>query len=200
MGARLRVLIGEDDPIEAQGLRAQLEAMGHSVVGIAHDGRDVVSKAETTGPDVIFLDIRMPHLDGVEATRQIMAHRPVPILLVTAHSDPDLIQRAMAAGVMGYLVKPVDGKDLAPAIALAVSRFHDLMALRRDVRSLREALNLRQRVERAKGILAQRMGWAEAEAHKRLQHLARRERCTLGEAADRVIAANKFFAELEQAD
>ena len=197
MGEKLRVLIGEDDPVVAQGLRAQLEGLGHSVAGIAHDGRDAVAKAESLAPDLIFLDIKMPRLDGVEATRQIMAHRPVPIILVTAHSEPELIGQAMAAGVMGYLVKPVDRKDLPPAIALAVSRFADLMALRKDVRSLKEALNLRQRVERAKGILLQRMGLAEAEAHKRLQHLARRERCTLGEAADRVIAANKFFADLE---
>jgi len=194
---KLRVLIGEDDPVVAQGLRAQLEGLGHSVAGIAHDGRDAVAKAESLAPEIIFLDIKMPRLDGVEATRQIMAHRPVPIILVTAHSEPELIGQAMAAGVMGYLVKPVDRKDLPPAIALAVSRFADLMALRKDVRSLKEALNLRQRVERAKGILLQRMGLAEAEAHKRLQHLARRERCTLGEAADRIIAANKFFADLE---
>lgn len=197
MGEKLRVLIGEDDPVVAQGLRAQLEGLGHSVAGIAHDGRDAVAKAESLAPEIIFLDIKMPRLDGVEATRQIMAHRPVPIILVTAHSEPELIGQAMAAGVMGYLVKPVDRKDLPPAIALAVSRFADLMALRKDVRSLKEALNLRQRVERAKGILLQRMGLAEAEAHKRLQHLARRERCTLGEAADRIIAANKFFADLE---
>jgi len=197
VGEKLRVLIGEDDPVVAQGLRAQLEGLGHSVAGIAHDGRDAVAKAESLAPEIIFLDIKMPRLDGVEATRQIMAHRPVPIILVTAHSEPELIGQAMAAGVMGYLVKPVDRKDLPPAIALAVSRFADLMALRKDVRSLKEALNLRQRVERAKGILLQRMGLAEAEAHKRLQHLARRERCTLGEAADRIIAANKFFADLE---
>ena len=197
MADKLRVLIGEDDPVVAQGLRAQLEGLGHSVAGIAHDGRDAVAKAESLAPEIIFLDIKMPRLDGVEATRQIMAHRPVPIILVTAHSEPELIGQAMAAGVMGYLVKPVDRKDLPPAIALAVSRFADLMALRKDVRSLKEALNLRQRVERAKGILLQRMGLAEAEAHKRLQHLARRERCTLGEAADRIIAANKFFADLE---
>jgi response regulator NasT len=133
MRKQLKVLIAEDEPVVAQGLRAQLEALGHSVVGIAYDGRDAVAKAESLGPDFILLDIKMPRLDGLEATRQIMAHRPVPIVLVTAHSDPDLIQQAMTAGVMGYLVKPVDRKDLVPAIALAISRFGDLMALRKDV-------------------------------------------------------------------
>jgi response regulator NasT len=197
MTRRLKVLIGEDEPVVAQGLRAQVEGLGHNAVGVAHDGREVVAKAESLAPDFILLDIKMPHLDGLEATRQIMAQRPVPIVLVTAYSDPDLIERAMTTGVMGYLVKPVDRKDLAPAIALATSRFADLMALRKDVHSLKEALVLRQQVERAKGVLAQRMGLAEAEAHRRLQQLARNERCTLGEAAAKVIAAEKFFADLE---
>ncbi len=197
MTGRLKVLIGEDEPVVAQGLRAQLEALGHSVVGIAHDGRDAVAKAESLEPSFIMLDIKMPRVDGLEATRQIMAHRPVPIVLVTAHSDPDLIQSAMTAGVMGYLVKPVDRKDLAPAISLAVSRFGDLMALRKDVQSLKDALMLRQQVERAKGIMQRRMGLSEDEAHKRIQHLARHERCTLGEAAGKVIAADRFFTDLD---
>ena len=197
MTRRLKVLIGEDEPVVAQGLRAQIEELGHTAIGMAHDGRDAVAKAESLAPDFILLDIKMPRLDGLEAARQIMAQRPAPIVLVTAYSDPELIAQAMAAGVMGYLVKPVDRKDLAPAIALATSRFADLMALRKDVHSLKEALMLRQQVERAKGVLAQRMGLAEADAHRRLQQLARHERCTLGEAADKVIAAEKFFAALE---
>jgi response regulator NasT len=191
------MLIAEDEPVVAQGLRAQLEELGHSVVGIAYDGRDAVAKAESLAPSFVVLDIKMPRLDGLEATRQIMAHRPVPIVLITAHSDPDLIQLAMTAGVMGYLVKPVDRKDLAPAISLAVSRFGDLMALRKDVQSLKDALMLRQQVERAKGVMERRMGLSEAEAHKRLQHLARHDRCTLGEAAAKVIAADRFFADLD---
>lgn len=197
MVKRLKVLIAEDEPVVAQGLRAQLEELGHSVVGIAYDGRDAVGKAESLEPDLILLDIKMPRLDGLEATRQIMAHRPVPIVLVTAHSDPELIQEAMVTGVMGYLLKPVDRKDLVPAIALATTRFVDLMALRKDVQSLKEALMLRQQVERAKGILERRMGLLEDEAHKRLQYLARHERCSLGEAAARVITADRFFGELE---
>ncbi len=197
MASRLRVLIGEDDPVVADALRARLEALGHSVAGVAHDGRDAVAKAESLTPDLVFLDIKMPRLDGVEAARQIMAQRPVPIILITAHSDPELIRRAMDAGVMGYLVKPVNRKELPPAIAVAVSRFADLMALQKDVRGLKEALVLRQQVERAKGILAQRLGLTEAEAHKRLQHLAGRERCTLGEAAGKVISADRFYADLE---
>ncbi len=194
---RLKVLIAEDEPVVAQALRVQLEELGHSVVGMAYDGREAVARSESLCPDFILLDIKMPRLDGLEATRQIMARRPVPIVLVTAHSDPDLIDHAMVAGVMGYLIKPIDRKDLIPAIALASSRFGDLMALRKDVQSLKEALVLRQQVERAKGILERRLGLSEEEAHKRLQHLARHERCTLAEAAGRIVGADKFFADLE---
>ena len=114
------------------------------MVGVAHDGREAVAKSESLTPNFILLDIKMPRLDGLEVTRQIMAQRPVPIVLVTAHSDPELIDQAMTAGVMGYLVKPVDRKDLAPAIALAASRFTDLIALRKVVQNLKEALALRQ--------------------------------------------------------
>jgi len=153
--------------------------------------------AESLAPDLVLMNAKMPGLDGIEAVRLIMAHRPVPIVLVAAHSDPDLIERAMVAGVMGYLVKPVRFEALGPALALATARFGDLMALRKDVQGLKAALILRQQVERAKGILAQRMRLPESQAHKRLQHLAQRERCTMAEAAGRVIAADKFFAEYE---
>jgi AmiR/NasT family two-component response regulator len=194
---RLKILIAEDEPMVAQGLRVQLEELGHSVVGIAYDGRDAVGKAESLEPDIVLLDIKMPRLDGLEATRQIMSRRPLPIVLVTAHSDPDLIQKAMMTGVMGYLLKPVDRKHLVPAIALATTRFVDLMMLRKDVQSLREALIHRQQVERAKGILERRMGLSEDQAHKRIQQLARHDRCTLSEAAGKVIAADRLFAEIE---
>lgn len=198
MASGLNVLIADDEPVVAEGLRVQVEALGHRVVGLAYDGRDAVAKAEALAPGLILLDIRMPRLDGLEAVREIMARRPAPIILVTAHSDAALIDRAMVAGVMGYLVKPVDRKDLGPAIALATSRFGDLMALRRDLHDLREALLVRQQVERAKHTLQQRMGLTEGEAHARLQRLARHERCTLGEAAGRVLAADRFFTELEK--
>ena len=193
----LKVLIADDEAVVAHGLRAQVEGLGHSVVGIACDGRDAVGKVEGLEPDLVFLDIKMPRLDGLEAIRQIMSTRPVPIVLVTGHSDPDLIQKAMMTGVMGYLVKPVDRKDLAPTIALAITRFADLIALRKDVQSLKEALMVRQHMERAKGILERRMGLSENESHKRIQQLARHDRCTLTEAAGKVIAADKFFSEIE---
>ncbi len=196
MAGGLRVLIGEDQPEEAEGLQVLLEGLGHNVVGVAGDGADAVVKADTVIPDLVFLDIKMPGLDGLEATRTIMGRRPVPIILVTGYSDPELIQQAMGAGVMGYLVKPVDRKDLSPTIALALARFADFMVIRQDALTLREALALRMGVERATRIVTERLGIAEAEAHERLQRLGRRERLTLAEAAARVIAADKLFADL----
>lgn len=193
----LRVLIGEDDRVTAEELRTLLQRWGHGLAGIAQDGRGTVAMAESLAPDLVLMNAKMPGLDGIEAVHQIMARRPAPIVLVAAHSDPDLIEQAMVAGVMGYLVKPVRFEVLGPAIALATSRFADLMALRKDVRSLKEAVILRRQVERAKGILVQRMRLPEAAAHKTLQRLAKRERCTMAEAAGRVVAADKLFAEME---
>jgi response regulator NasT len=129
--AGMRILIADDEPVVAEVLRLRVEALGHHVLAVAHDGREAAEMAEGAAPDLIFLDIKMPELDGIAATERIMATRPVPIILVTAHSDEALVNRAIAAGVMGYLVKPVDPENLAPAIALATARFAGLMALRR---------------------------------------------------------------------
>jgi len=197
---RFRVLIAEDEEVVAQALAAQLEGDGYRVMGVAADGHDAVAKAASLEPDLIFLDIKMPRQDGLEAARQIMAARPVPIILITGFSDPDLVKAATEAGVMGYLLKPLDPKALRPAILLALSRFAEVLALRQEVESLHQALALRQQVEKAKGILARRMGLPEALAQKRIQAMARRDRSSLGEAAERIIAAERFFAELDELD
>src|SRR5512147_900985 len=107
----MRVLIAEDEPLVAEGLRTRLEGLGHTVLDIAYDGMSAIAKAEALAPELVFLDIQMPRLDGLEAAEGIMAIRPVPIILLTAHAELELIQRAMQSGVIGYLVKPVEGKD-----------------------------------------------------------------------------------------
>jgi response regulator NasT len=128
----LQVLIADDEPLVAEGLRARLGAEGHEVVGVAYDGVEVVALAEALRPELILLDIRMPKLDGISAAERIMAAHPVPIIMVTAHFDEAMVQRAIAAGVMAYLVKPVHRHDLLPAMALATTRFRDIMARRRE--------------------------------------------------------------------
>ncbi len=191
-----RFLIAEDEPLAAERLRMYLEGLGHRVVGVAHDGRDAVAQAASLAPDLVFLDIKMPIMDGLQAADEIMGRRPVPIMLVTGHVRDDLIERAMTAGVMGYLVKPVNPKDRPPAIRLARSRFKDLMALRTEVTNLKQALLLQRQIGRAKGVLVQRLGLSESGAHQRLSRLAQQQGCTLTQAAARVIEADQFFADL----
>ncbi len=195
MTPSLRVLIGEDEPEEAEAFRTVLKNIGHRVVAIAQDGRDAVVKADLLTPHLIFLDINMPRLDGIEASRQIMASRPTPIILVTGHAEPELIERATEVGVMGYLLKPVDAQELPAAIALASQRFADLLVLQTQVRGLKGTLEVRRQVDLAKAILMQRRGLTEPEASRWLQDLARRGRCTLGEAAAGVIAADRSSEE-----
>ncbi len=127
----MRILIADDEPRVAEGLRALLGLLGHEIAGLAYDGEEAVALAHVLQPDLILLDIKMPKLDGIAATTRIMAARPVPIILVTAYSDERLVEQAMAAGVMGYLVKPVDRGDLLAAITLATARFADFTAVRR---------------------------------------------------------------------
>jgi AmiR/NasT family two-component response regulator len=194
---RQRILIAEEHPALIEELRAMVEHSGHSLAGTAHDGWGAVARARSLAPDVVLLSAKLSGLDALEAIRQIMAHRPVPLLLVMPGYDPDLIERAILAGVMGFLVRPVAPKALGPAIALASARFADLMALRKEAESLRGALVVRQQVQRAKGVLTYRMNLSEAEAHQKLQGLAHRERCSMLEAAGRVVAADKFFIQLE---
>ncbi len=131
----MRILVADDEPLVAEGLRIRLQSLGYEIAGLAYDGSQAVALAQTLQPDLILLDIKMPKLDGIAATERIMATRPVPIILVTAHADEALVNRAIAAGVMGYLVKPVDRDHLLPAIALASARFADLLTLRRGSRA-----------------------------------------------------------------
>ncbi len=128
----MRILIADDEPRVVEGLRALLQTLRHEIAGLAYDGEEAVSLAQVLQPDLILLDIKMPKLDGIAATERIMAIRPVPVVLVTAYSDERLVERAMAAGVMGYLVKPVDRRHLLAGIALATARFADFMARRRE--------------------------------------------------------------------
>lgn len=125
----MRVLIGDDEPDAAHVLRMMVESLGHDVAGIAFDGRDAVARAGSLDPRLILLNFRMPNLDGLEAARQIMARRPTPIILITGAQDAEVIQGAVEVGIVGYLVKPVDRKELAPSIAMAVARSGDLVAL-----------------------------------------------------------------------
>jgi response regulator NasT len=194
----LRILLVEDEGLVATGLRAQLRTLGHQVVGLARDGEEAVAMAGTLGPDLILMDVRLPQLDGLEAARRILQQRRVPIIFISAYSEPDLAQAASATGGFAYLLKPVDRQDLLPAIAVTLGRFREAEALRQDVQELEQALELRKRVEQAKGILMKRLQIAESEAMFRLQQRSRKTRTPLGAVVAEVIAADRFFVSWEQ--
>ena len=155
----MRVLVAEDETIIRMDLCALIERAGHEVVGEARDGAEAVgARGARCRPDLVVMDVKMPHLDGIEAARRILAMRPVPIVMLTAYASQDLVERAAEVGVFGYLVKPFREADLVPAIATARARFVELEALRAEAASLADALATRKVLERAKGILMARDG------------------------------------------
>ncbi len=184
----MRVLVAEDETIIRLDIRALLERAGHLVVAEARDGLEAVALAAEHEPDLIVMDVRMPHLDGIEAARAITAARAVPIVMLTAYSESDLVARASEAGAFGYLVKPFREVDLLPAIDTARARFDELAALRVEAASLQEALASRKAVERAKGILMQREGIDEAEAFRRIRAASQKTGRTMRVVADALIA------------
>jgi two-component system, response regulator PdtaR len=169
MSAPLRVLVAEDETIIRLDLRALLEGAGFEVCAEARDGEEAVALARSTRPDVAVLDVKMPRLDGIDAARRMLEERPLPIVIVTAYGERELVARAVEAGVFGYLVKPFREADLLPAIETARARHDELEALRGEAASLAEALAARKAIERAKGLLMEREGLSEAEAFARLR-------------------------------
>ena len=164
-----RVLIAEDETIIRLDLKGLLEGAGFAVCAEARDGEEAVELARLEQPDLALLDVKMPRLDGIEAARRILDERPIPIVMVTAYGERDLVARAVEAGVFGYLVKPFRETDLLPAIETARARHEELRALREEADSLAEALAARKAIERAKGILMQREGLSEEDAFARLR-------------------------------
>jgi two-component system, response regulator PdtaR len=165
----LRILVAEDETIIRLDLKEILERAGFEVCAEARDGEEAVEMARAEKPDLAVLDVKMPRLDGIEAARKILAERPIPIVMLTAYGQEELVGRAVEAGVFGYLVKPFRETDLLPAIQAARARHVELEALRDEAESLAEALSARKVVERAKGLLMERDGLSEQAAFTRLQ-------------------------------
>ncbi|MDQ3823707.1 MAG: response regulator [Actinomycetota bacterium] len=165
----MRVLIAEDETIIRLDLKGLLERSGFDVCAEARDGVEAVELARSERPDVAVLDVKMPRLDGIEAARRILDERPIPIVMLTAYGQDELVSRAVEAGVFGYLVKPFRESDLLPAIRTARARHEELLALREEAESLAEALSARKAIERAKGLLMEREGLSEKDAFARLR-------------------------------
>jgi response regulator NasT len=190
---RMRVLIADDDSVVAETLRDEVERLGHQVVALARDGAEAVELTRRTRPDSAILDIKMPKMDGLAAAAEILKENPIPIIVLTGFVDDDLVDRASQAGVLAYLTKPAEAQQLRATLAVARRRFEEFSALRREITDLQEALETRKLVERAKGILMQRLSLPEADAFRRLQKRARDTNQKLGAVAQAVIAANDLM-------
>ena len=185
----LRILIAEDETIIRLDLRELLERAGHEVCGEARDGVEAVELARSSRPDLAVLDVKMPALDGIEAARRILDERPIPIVMLTAYGQAELVSRAVEVGVFGYLVKPFREQDLLPAIHTARARHEELAALREEVGSLSEALAARKVIERAKGLLMAKEGVTEQQAFERLRRASQISGRPLRVVSEALIAA-----------
>jgi two-component system, response regulator PdtaR len=182
------VVIAEDEALIRLDLREMLEEEGYLVVGEAGDGESAIDLVERLRPDLAILDVRMPVLDGISAAERIAAQRLAPVVMVTAYSQRELVERARDAGAMAYVVKPFTAADLVPAIEIARSRFAEVIALERDVADLTERLETRKLVEQAKARLQAHFEMSEPEAFRWLQRTAMDKRTSMREVAQLVLA------------
>ena len=185
-----RVVIAEDEALIRLDLAEMLREEGYDVVGQAGDGQEAVELAESLRPDLVIMDVKMPRRDGIDAAAEIASKRIAPIVVLTAFSQRELVERARDAGAMAYLVKPFSITDLIPAIELALSRFSEISALEQEVATLSDRLETRKLVERAKGILQYKHNLTEEEAYLRLRNESRRLRRPMRDLAEAVIMAD----------
>jgi len=186
----LRIVIADDEPIIRMDLRRTLENMGHIVAGEAGDGRQAIEVTRELKPDVVILDVKMPHLDGIDAAKVISTEGIAPVLLLTAYSDRELVERAKDAGVFAYLIKPFKEADLMPAIEIAMARFEEMLEIEKEVADLENKLETRKAVDRAKGILMDMYGLKEQDAFRRIQVQSMNTRKSMREIAEAIIIAN----------
>jgi AmiR/NasT family two-component response regulator len=194
MSKKLRILIADDESIIRLDLKEMLEDNGHTVVGEASDGRIAVELAEKLQPDLIVMDVKMPNLDGLGAVKLINQNTKklrIPVVMVTAYSQPELVEQAVELGVFAYLVKPIKEGDIMPTIEVAMSRADEMNALEKEVANLKEALETRKVVERAKGILIETYSITESEAFRKIQKLSMNSRKPIKDIADAIILAQE---------
>jgi two-component system, response regulator PdtaR len=198
MNRSLRIAIAEDEPDMREYLEKTLPRLGHQVVVVAQTGRELVEHCRSARPDLVITDIKMPEMDGIAAASQIFQEGPIPVILLSAYHDPDLIERAEADHVSAYLLKPITEAALRPTIAIAMRRFEQFQTLRQEATDLRKALEDRKAIERAKGVLMKRAGVDEVEAFRRLQKLATDKRAKLIEIARMILAVEEVSQPSEQ--
>lgn len=193
MTQSLRIAVADDEQDMRDFFQRMLPLLGHQVVSVAENGRELVEQCRLQRPDLVITDIKMPEMDGIEASAELCRDEPLPIILISAYHDAELITRATNDHVMAYLVKPVGRKDLEPVIALAMRRFEQFRQLQNEAADLRQALADRKVIERAKGLLMKVVGNDEKEAFRKLQTLAAEKNLKLIEAAQMILAVETVF-------
>lgn len=193
-----RIVVADDERDMRQFLHEMLTHLGHTVVGAAETGRQLIEQCRTTAPDLIVTDIKMPDLDGLEAAAEANRIRAVPVVVISGHHEAVLLERAAVDYVMTYLVKPVKPTDLQAAVTLAVSRFANLQKARDEATELRQALEDRKIVERAKGAVTRRVGVPEDDAYRLMRKLASDHNKKMVEVARQILSAEETFRALEE--
>lgn len=188
-----QIMLAEDEFMVLMGLKSSIAQLGHQVVGEATDGESAVKLALEKKPDLIIMDINMPKLDGLEAIKKINQELFIPSIIVSGYYDEKLIEKASEEGVLYYLIKPIDIKELQIAINISISRFNDFKELMTELKDTKKALEARKFIERAKGILMDRKGLKEAEAMKELQKISRNQNKKLVVVAKEIIQADKLL-------
>jgi two-component system, response regulator PdtaR len=191
MSRALKIVVADDELDMRDYFQQILPLLGHQVLGVARTGRELVDLCAATHPDLVITDIKMPDMDGIDAAAQIYRQAPIPVILVSAYHDPEFIRRAEADHIMAYLVKPIKQADLEPAIGLAMHRFEQFQALRKETTDLKQALEDRKVIEKAKGVLMKKAGLDEPTAFRRLQKLASDKNRKLIEIAQIILTAEE---------
>lgn len=187
MAQQLRLVIADDESIIRMNLKETLVGLGYLVVGEAGDGATVIHLARELRPDLVIMDIKMPKLDGIQAAKVLTEERIAPVLLLTAFSDRELVDRALEAGVGGYIVKPFRDAELLPAIEIALARYGEFREMDKQINDLKETLETRKLVERAKGVLMDTQGLKEQEAFRKIQQLSMNTRKSMREIAQAIL-------------
>ncbi len=185
----LRIVIADNESLIRLDIREMLEDAGHEVVGEAVNGRRAVELTRQHRPDLVLMDIKMPEMDGITAAGKIYADKIAPVILLTAFSQPDIVDKAKDSGVLGYLVKPVQESQLFPAIEIALSRWQEMQGLEDELEKLKDSLETRKMVDRAKGIIMAAHKLGEQEAYRRMQQYAMQKRVSIKEVAQSIIRA-----------
>ena len=187
MAQQLRLVIADDESIIRMNLQETLVGLGYLVVGEAGDGVSVVNLARELRPDLVIMDIKMPKLDGIQAAKMLTEDKIAPVLLLTAYSDRELVDRAREAGVVNYIVKPFRDAELLPAIEIAMARYAEFQEIDKKIGDLQETLETRKLVERAKGVLMDTQGLKEQEAFRKIQQLSMNTRKSMREIAQAIL-------------